>query len=155
MSIRFHNTLTRQTEDFVPMEPGKVRLYTCGPTVYNFAHIGNFRAYVFEDLLHRYLEFRGLDVTQIMNLTDVDDKTIKGAIAQKVPLKEFTKPFIEAFFADLERELEKVEFFRPPEKRGVMQVNLKIPPSARTGELPIVVSVGGTPTQSGVTISVR
>jgi len=101
MSIRFHNTLTRQTEEFRPMEPGRVRLYTCGPTVYNFAHIGNFRAYIFEDLLHRYLEFRGLDVTQIMNLTDVDDKTIKGAIAQKVPLKEFTKPFIEAFFADL------------------------------------------------------
>ncbi len=101
MSIRFHNTLTRQTEDFVPMEPGRVRLYTCGPTVYNFAHIGNFRAYLFEDLLHRYLEFRGLNVTQIMNLPDVDDKTIKGAIAQKIPLKEFTKPFIEAFFADL------------------------------------------------------
>lgn len=101
MSIRFHNTLTRRTEDFVPMEPGKVRLYTCGPTVYNFAHIGNFRAYLFEDLLHRHLEFRGLDTTQIMNLTDVDDKTIKGAIAQKVPLKEFTKPFIDAFFADL------------------------------------------------------
>lgn len=83
------------------MEPGRVRLYTCGPTVYNFAHIGNFRAYLFEDLLHRYLEFRGLDCTQIMNLTDVDDKTIKGAIAQQVPLKEFTKPYIEAFFADL------------------------------------------------------
>lgn len=101
MSIRFHNTLTRRLEEFVPMEAGKVRLYTCGPTVYNFAHIGNFRAYLFEDLLHRHLKFRGFEVTQIMNLTDVDDKTIKGAIAQKVPLKEFTRPFIEAFFADL------------------------------------------------------
>lgn len=101
MSIRLFNTLTRQTETFHPVDPGRVRMYTCGPTVYNFAHVGNFRAYVFEDLLHRYLEFRGLDVVQIMNLTDVDDKTIKGAIAQKVPLKEFTKPFIDAFFADL------------------------------------------------------
>jgi cysteinyl-tRNA synthetase len=101
MSIRFFNTLSRQVEEFRPIEPGRVRLYTCGPTVYNFAHIGNFRAYVFEDLLHRYLEFRGLDCVQVMNLTDVDDKTIKGAIAAGLPLKTYTQPYIDGFFSDL------------------------------------------------------
>ena len=84
------------------MEPGVVRMYTCGPTVYNFAHIGNFRAYVFEDLLQRHLEFRGYRVRRVMNLTDVDDKTIRGCRAAQVPLAEFTRPFKDAFFQDLE-----------------------------------------------------
>ncbi len=101
MSIRFFNTLTRQVEEFQPLEPGRVRMYTCGPTVYNYAHIGNFRAYVFEDLLQRHLEFRGHQVERVMNLTDVDDKTIRGCRAQGVPLAEFTKPYKEAFFQDL------------------------------------------------------
>ncbi len=83
------------------MEPGVVRMYTCGPTVYNFAHIGNFRAYVFEDLLQRHLEFRGFRVRRVMNLTDVDDKTIRGCRAAQVPLAEFTRPFKDAFFQDL------------------------------------------------------
>lgn len=102
MSIRFFNTLTRQVEDFTPREPGLVRLYTCGPTVYNFAHIGNFRAYVFEDLLQRHLEFRGYRVDRAMNLTDVDDKTIRGCHAAGLPLAEFTAPFKKAFFDDLD-----------------------------------------------------
>ncbi|MEN9469676.1 MAG: Cysteine--tRNA ligase, partial [Verrucomicrobiota bacterium] len=102
MSIRFFNTLTRQVEDFTPREPGLVRLYTCGPTVYNFAHIGNFRAYVFEDLLQRHLEFRGYRVDRAMNLTDVDDKTIRGCRAAGLPLAEFTAPFKKAFFDDLD-----------------------------------------------------
>jgi len=101
MSIRFFNSLTRQVEDFQPLEPGRVRMYTCGPTVYNHAHIGNFRAYVFEDLLQRHLEFRGFKVERVMNLTDVDDKTIRGCREQGVPLAEFTKPFKQAFFEDL------------------------------------------------------
>lgn len=101
MAFHLHNTLTRRLEEFRPLEAGRVRLYTCGPTVYNRAHIGNFRAYVFEDLLHRYLEFSGYDVMQVMNLTDVDDKTIRGALAAKRSLKDYTKPFIEGFFADL------------------------------------------------------
>lgn len=84
------------------MVPGKVGMYTCGPTVYNFAHIGNFRAYVFEDLLRRHLKYRGYQVTQVMNLTDVDDKIIKACYQTKTPLKEFTKQYIDAFFADLD-----------------------------------------------------
>ena len=83
MAIRFFNTLTRQKEGFVPREEGKVGMYTCGPTVYDFAHIGNFRAFVFEDLLRRVFEVKGkaegFKVKHIMNLTDVDDKTIAGA----------------------------------------------------------------------------
>ncbi len=102
MSIRFFNTLTRQIEDFTPREAGVVRLYTCGPTVYNFAHIGNFRAYIFEDLLQRHLEFRGFRVDRAMNLTDVDDKTIRGCRAAGLPLADFTAPFKKAFFDDLD-----------------------------------------------------
>jgi len=104
MAIRFYNTLTRETEEFRPLDPeGKrVKMYTCGPTVYNHAHIGNFRAYVFEDLLQRHLEARGLEVERVMNLTDVDDKTIRGSREQGVALADFTKPFKEAFFEDLE-----------------------------------------------------
>ena len=102
MPLRFFNTLTRAVEGFAPREPGLVRLYTCGPTVYNFAHIGNFRAYIFEDLLQRHLEYRGLRVLRVMNLTDVDDKTIRGSRAAGLPLAEFTKPFKDAFFEDLD-----------------------------------------------------
>ncbi|MFM8764647.1 MAG: cysteine--tRNA ligase [Spartobacteria bacterium] len=102
MPLRFFNTLTRQIEDFMPREAGKVRLYTCGPTVYNFAHIGNFRAYVFEDLLQRHLEYRGLKVDRVMNLTDVDDKTIRGCRACGMALADFTAPFKKAFFEDLD-----------------------------------------------------
>jgi cysteinyl-tRNA synthetase len=102
MSLRFFNTLTREIEEFRPIEPNRVRMYTCGPTVYEYAHIGNFRAYIFEDLLQRHLELRGYQVERVMNLTDVDDKTIRGARSQGVPLAEFTKPFKQAFFEDLD-----------------------------------------------------
>ncbi len=73
MKLTFYNTLTRKKEPFVPLKEGEVRMYTCGPTVYNHAHVGNFRAYIFEDLLKRYLKFQGYSVTQVMNITDVDD----------------------------------------------------------------------------------
>ncbi len=99
--MQFYNSLTRSKEPFAPLEKGSVRMYTCGPTVYNFAHIGNFRAYTFEDVLRRALAFNGCRVTQVMNLTDVDDKTIRGAKAAGVPLKTFTAPFVQAFFEDL------------------------------------------------------
>jgi cysteinyl-tRNA synthetase len=98
--IRFYNTLKGKVEEFVPIEPGTVKLYTCGPTVYDFPHIGNWRAYIFEDLLKRFLMFRGFKVTHVMNLTDVDDKTIHGANAMGVSLGEYTRPFIEAFEED-------------------------------------------------------
>src|SRR5688572_17206883 len=104
MPLRFTNTYSRQLEEFKPLDPsGKtVRLYTCGPTVYNFAHIGNFRAYIFEDLLQRHLEARGYTVERVMNLTDVDDKTIRGCRAMGVRLGEFTARFKQAFFEDCE-----------------------------------------------------
>ncbi|MCF7840762.1 MAG: cysteine--tRNA ligase [Candidatus Marinimicrobia bacterium] len=101
MGLTFYNTLTRKTEPFEPITPGQVKLYTCGPTVYNVAHIGNFRTFVFEDLLRRYLEFRGFDVTHVMNITDVDDKTIRDSIAAGKSLEDFTAYYQQAFFEDL------------------------------------------------------
>jgi cysteinyl-tRNA synthetase len=100
--IRFFNTLSGEIEPFSPLVSGEVKLYTCGPTVYDYSHIGNFRAYLFEDLLKRFLQFAGLRVTHVMNITDVDDKTIRGAKAQAVSLQAFTGKFIKAFFEDLE-----------------------------------------------------
>lgn len=102
MALKFKNTLGGKTEEFKPIEPGKVRLYTCGPTVYFHAHIGNFRAYIFEDLLRRYLKYKGYEVTQVMNITDIDDKTIRDSRAEGLKLKEFTKRYIDAFFEDLD-----------------------------------------------------
>ena len=104
MPLRFHNTLTRRLQDFAPLDPtGKVvKLYTCGPTVYNYAHIGNFRAYLFEDLLQRHLEANSYHVERVMNLTDVDDKTIRGCQLAGVALHEFTAPYKQAFFEDLD-----------------------------------------------------
>lgn len=99
--MKLYNTESRAKETLQPMRPPEVRLYTCGPTVYNYAHIGNFRTYMFEDLLRRTLKYFGMQVTQVMNLTDVDDKTIRGALAGKMSLNDYTKPFIDAFFQDL------------------------------------------------------
>lgn len=112
MELKLFNTESRQKEVFKPQKPGVVKLYTCGPTIYNFAHIGNFRTYVFEDLLRRSLEFFGYTVEQAMNLTDVDDKTIRGAIAQKVTLAQFTETYKKAFFEDLKTlNIEPVEYY--------------------------------------------
>lgn len=101
MAFRIYNTMSRAKEELVPLDGKHVRMYTCGPTVYNYAHIGNFRAYMFEDLLRRYIKFRGFDVTQVQNLTDVDDKTIRASIEQGLPLKEYTQTYVDAFFEDL------------------------------------------------------
>ena len=102
MAIRLFNTYSRKLEDFAPRDPNsrKIGIYTCGPTVYSRAHIGNFRAYIFEDLLQRQLELRGFQVHRVMNITDVDDKTIRGAREAKVPLRKFTEQFKQAFFED-------------------------------------------------------
>ena len=100
--MKFYNTLHRKKEDFQPLEQGKVTLYTCGPTVYDYAHIGNFRAYIFEDLLRRYLEFSGYDVLQVMNITDIDDKTIRRSIEEKMSLEDFTDKYTSSFFEDVE-----------------------------------------------------
>ncbi len=104
MSLCFFNTYSRKVEEFEPRGPTArpISIYTCGPTVYSRAHIGNFRAYIFEDLLQRHLELRGYDVHRVMNITDVDDKTIRGAHKAKVPLARFTEQFKKAFFEDAE-----------------------------------------------------
>lgn len=101
MSLEFFNTMERRVVPFHPIRSGEVGMYTCGPTVYNYAHIGNFRAYMFEDLLRRTLEFFGYRVRQVMNLTDVDDKTIRDSRAAGIPLRDFTAKYKKAFFEDL------------------------------------------------------
>jgi len=100
MTLALYNTLSRRVEPFAPLAPPRVTLYTCGPTVWNYAHIGNFRTFLFEDLLRRYLVYSGYDVFHIMNLTDVDDRTIKAAAAAGKRLAEHTAPFVQAFFED-------------------------------------------------------
>ena len=100
--IKLYNTLTRKKEELIPLERGKIKIYTCGPTVYDYAHIGNFRAYVFEDILKRYLNYTGFKVKHVMNLTDVDDKTIRTSQEEGVSLKEFTTRYEKAFFKDID-----------------------------------------------------
>ncbi len=112
MSLVFNNSLTRRKEEFKPIDEGKVRMYTCGPTVYGFAQIGNYRAFMFEDLLRRYLKYKGYRVTQVMNLTDVDDKTIRDSRAAGIGLKEHTAKYVEAFFKDIDTlRIERAEHY--------------------------------------------
>jgi cysteinyl-tRNA synthetase len=107
MALCFYNTLSGQVEDFVPLEGNKVRMYTCGLTVYDYGHIGNYRTFVFQDILRRYLRYRGYEVWQVMNLTDVDDNTIRGAQAAGISLAEYTEKFIKAF--EVDRQLLNLE----------------------------------------------
>jgi len=100
--LRLYNTLTKKKEEFQPLEKEKASMYTCGPTVYDYAHIGNFRAYVFEDTLKRYLNYNEFKVKHVMNLTDVDDKTIRTSQEEGISLKEFTTRYEKAFFEDLD-----------------------------------------------------
>lgn len=109
--LKLFNTESREKEE-ISSHHGLVKMYTCGPTIYNFAHIGNFRTYVFEDLLRRAVQYFGFGIEQAMNLTDIDDKTIHGALAKKIPLKEYTEPYKEAFFEDLHTlNIQKVEHY--------------------------------------------
>lgn len=112
MTLSLFNTETKIKEKVVPHHGDTIRMYTCGPTIYNFAHIGNFRTYVFEDLLRRTIQFFGFKINQAMNLTDIDDKTIGGAIKKGIPLKEFTEPYRIAFFEDLKKlNIQEVEHY--------------------------------------------
>ena len=112
MTLRLTNTLGRRKQEFVPLRKNTVTMYTCGPTVYDYAHIGNFRTYVFQDVLRRYLEYKGYRVIQVMNITDVDDKTIRQSGAEGVTLREYTKKYEQAFFEDIAAlNLEKAEFY--------------------------------------------
>jgi len=98
--IHVHNTLSGKVEPFVPLKPGVVHMYTCGPTVYDYAHIGNYRTFVFQDILRRFLKLRGFRLTHVMNLTDVDDRIIANAAAAGVSLRAYTEKYVQAFFAD-------------------------------------------------------
>src|SRR5258708_8687104 len=98
--IRLHNTLSGKTEAFVQQKPGKVRMCTCGPTVYDYAHIGNYRTFVFQDILRRFLKLRGFKLNHVMNLTDVDDRIIANAAAAGKSIREYTEKFVQAFFDD-------------------------------------------------------
>jgi cysteinyl-tRNA synthetase len=102
MGLHVYNTLAREIQEFTPLHAGEIRLYTCGPTVYDAAHIGNFRTYLWEDLLRRYLKHLGYRVTQVMNITDVDDKTIENAVKAGVSLNEYTRRYADLFFEDLD-----------------------------------------------------
>ncbi len=100
--LKFHNTLSNTIEEFRPLEDNNVKMYICGPTVWNFAHIGNFRTFVFGDILRRYLKFKNYNLTHVMNLTDVDDRIINESVRQNISIDEMTAPFIEAFWEDLD-----------------------------------------------------
>ncbi|MGA2239674.1 MAG: cysteine--tRNA ligase [Candidatus Bathyarchaeia archaeon] len=112
MTLRLLNTYTRKLQKFVPLKKNTVRMYTCGPTVWDYAHIGNFRTYVFQDVLRRYLEFKGYRVTQVTNITDVDDRTIHQSKETGVTLNEYTRKYEEAYLADLEAlNIERAEHY--------------------------------------------
>lgn len=111
-TLRLFDTLLRREEPIVPSDGTTIRIYTCGPTIYDVAHIGNFRTFLFEDLLRRTLKLFGFHVCQVMNLTDVDDKTIRGAIQKEILLKEYTTPYKQAFFQDLDTlRIERAEHY--------------------------------------------
>ena len=112
MSLNLYNTLTRKKEEFKEIKKGYVNMYSCGPTVYNFAHIGNFRANIFADLIRRYIKYKGYKLKHVMNITDIDDKTIRDSRKEGVTLKEFTQRYTKYFFDDLETlNIEKVEVY--------------------------------------------
>jgi len=111
-ALRFYNTLSHLKEDFRPITPGEVRMYTCGPTVHDYAHLGNFRAYIFEDLLRRALKYFGYKVRQVMNLTDVEDKIIRKSREKGLSIGDYTREYKEAFFRDLDAlRIERAEVY--------------------------------------------
>src|SRR3979409_2695111 len=100
MPLRFYNTLTQQVENFVPLHDNVVRMYTCGPTVYNYVHIGNLRTFAFQDILRRWLKARGFVLDHVMNITDVEDKIIRSAMQQGKTIQEYTSVYEKAFLED-------------------------------------------------------
>ena len=112
MGFKLYNTLTHKKELVKPIKDNQIAMYSCGPTVYDFAHIGNFRAYICSDILKRYLKYSGFKVKHVMNITDVDDKTIKGANKEGISLKEYTSRYEKSFFEDLETlNIDKADVF--------------------------------------------
>ncbi len=110
--MKFYNTLTRAKDEFVPLHKGEARMYSCGPTLYDHPHIGNLRAFSFVDLLRRYLRFRGFAVKHVMNLTDIDDKTIRNSRKEGLPLRKFTEKYAGIFFENLDKlNIERAEFY--------------------------------------------
>ncbi len=122
MVLKLYNTLTRKVEVFKPKKGKAVGMYSCGPTIYDYAHIGNLRAYVFSDLLKRYMEYRGFRVDHVMNLTDVDDKTIKGARKKGVSLSRYTEKYKKAFFEDIKKLSIKPASVYPEAKKHVKEM---------------------------------
>lgn len=102
MPLRLYNTMSRTQEEFVPLVQGEVKMYTCGPTVYHYVHIGNFRTFIFQDILRRYLIYKGYRMTHVMNVTDVEDKIIANARAQGLSIHDYTRKYEEAFFEDMQ-----------------------------------------------------
>src|SRR5579871_2922945 len=114
MALRFYNTLSQQVEEFRPAHDNIVRMYTCGPTVYDYAHIGNFRTFTFVDILRKWLRASGFQLDHVMNITDVDDKIIRNAVAQHKSLEEYTAIYTKAFLDDCEKlRLERPEHLAP------------------------------------------
>ena len=122
--MQIYNSLTRKKEELIPIEPGKIRMYTCGPTVYHFAHIGNLRSYIMEDILDKYLRYSGLEVSRVMNITDVghltgdgddgEDKMLKGAQREKKTVMQIAEFYTDAFFADCKKlNIKRPEFVQP------------------------------------------
>src|ERR1700691_5758537 len=110
MALRFYNTLTQQVETFSPLSGNVVRMYTCGPTVYNYVHIGNLRTFTFQDILRRWLRARGFTLDHVMNITDVEDKIIRNAAAANQSIYDYTAQYITAFLEDMATlRLEKPE----------------------------------------------
>src|SRR5919206_3117831 len=122
MALRFYNTLTQELEVFEPLHGNTVRIYTCGPTVYNFVHIGNFRTFTFQDILRRWLRYRGYELNHVMNITDVDDKIISAASKANKSIEEYTAVYTKAFFEDAAAlRLEQPEHLAPATRHiGVM-----------------------------------
>ena len=125
MAVKLYNQLSRKKEVFKSLRPKKVGLYTCGPTVYNYAHIGNLRTYVFEDILRRTLEYSGYKVKHVMNITDVEDKIIRDAKKAGKPIYEFTGPYEKAFYGDL-KKLNIEEAYRYPKATAHIPEMIKI-----------------------------
>lgn len=112
MTLKLFNTLTKKKEEFKPIKKGIVNMYSCGPTVYGFAHIGNFRNFVFVDVLKRYLKYKGYKLKHVMNITDIDDKTIRDSATEGLSLKDFTEKYTKAFFEDIKKlNIEKADIF--------------------------------------------